>query len=73
MTIIRPKNIIPDLGKFSIKAGLIASSDIDQFGPCLVLQFMMDQEIFPESFSAILCCLSGLILSITELKDGKLV
>ena len=41
MTIIRPKNIIPDLGKFSIKAGLIASSDIDQLSPCLVLQLVI--------------------------------
>ena len=55
MTSKRPNDIIPNLGKFSVKAGLIASSDVDKFSPCLVLQLMMDQEIFPESYSAILC------------------
>ena len=49
MTFKRPNNILSNLGKFSVIAGLIASSDIDQFSPCLVLQFMMDQEIIPES------------------------
>ena len=55
MTSKRPNDIIPNLGKFSVKAGLMASSDIDQFSPCLVLQFVMDQEIIPGRFSAILC------------------